>query len=173
MRRNDCIENGAFNRRMREGLDGADALLALGSTPPFQDLLGLSGGLTLWSMGDRKRYVSASVTMFSLGIVLGYTTRVLAWGHNDNLLGPGEIDWKESFRIGLSHSAADRFLNRNKLKRLCTAYGFDLEEEVRLWHRKPGMSAHPETMLFQFLVECADPEKLEGYVTAAVSTANH
>lgn len=102
-----------------------------------------------------------------IGIELKMEAYGIRWGDNDSILGPGDLIKDESESILFAYDTMDPFLCWfPRLHKRLGSTSFDVAKAAKYWLRH-GDGIDPMDMLFQVLVDCADPEKLERYVLNA------
>ncbi len=156
------------NTRMNTALSGLHTLTEFRELEQVQELISLRGSLTLYSGTDT--WVDYGIYLRADAIWLEALSYGIAYGKNDSILGRlSEPDAVDSF--GTRIATADHLVNSRAIRHIFGFKRYDIPgfytekedsdyEQERRAHLK---DAQAEELLFQVLVDCADPKKFEYY----------
>ncbi|MES2668603.1 MAG: hypothetical protein V4644_02860 [Patescibacteria group bacterium] len=160
------------NKRMARALQGLKALLQFGENPQVQELLAAQDSISIYSQNDV--WIDSAVYLAKDGIYVEAKSYGIRWGQNDSLLGRGKLDSITSWRLFFAYGVEDDLVCAKQLEPIfCrTRYTLvteDIEDEDDLQMiRAQNDDAPEDDLMFQVLVDCADPLRFERYIKRAL-----
>ena len=160
------------NKRLACATQGLEALRSLIRTPQVDTLLRVQNTLTLASAnlyipssGDGEGGRNPSLELDLRIMITRSRLEIL-----ERILYSNKEDEGERIHRNFPHDS-DGFLSFLALRRIATGHGCDVKHELRtLSSMKADRSPAPSLeILFQILVDCAEPQKLEQYLLRAMN----
>ena len=158
-------------KRLSKALAGITALLHFGKMPQMQELLRLRYAIKLHVTEDS--FVDGAVYLTQDSVSIEIIEYGIAYGNCGSILGRASEDTDSSIRISLR--TTDTLLNARIIKPIFSMKVLDLSpahndrSDEAQYRRVELKNALAHETLFQFLVDCAKPDKFERYLRAALT----
>lgn len=156
------------NTRMHAALSGLQTLTEFRELEQVQELISLRGSLTLYSGTDT--WVDYGIYLRADATWLKALSYGIAYGNNDSIRGRlSEPDAADSFSIRIA--TADHLVNSRAVRDIFSFKRYDIpgfytekeDSDYEQERRAHLRDAHAEELLFQVLVDCANPKKFQYY----------
>jgi hypothetical protein len=167
-----CRRSYVNRKRMRKAVRGVQALCELGKAPEVQELLKLTESVTLYHRSDT--ITESVVYLTNNAVVIEACVYNIHSGGARGVVSRGALDPEDSFSAVLDYANTDERILTARLRpifsdaRLAPMPDIGTHEE-ELGHIEVALrDCQPHELVFQVLVDCANPEKLGRYFTSAV-----